>query len=63
MHTCTQHTGAVRQLVYRVQTSSVWAGLVIASAVVHACLIFWEPLTFRESGARWYLALCVTVCL
>ena len=37
------------KLFFKIQTSTTWKWVVIAAAMLHACLVFWEPLTFREA--------------
>ena len=41
--------GIGRKLLFTIQTSGSWEKVVIGAALLHAALIFWEPLTWREA--------------
>jgi len=44
---------ATRQYLYKIQTSKWWDYVVMLAALCHACLVFWEPTSFREAwGTR-----------
>jgi len=48
-HICDNIVHIDRQLLFTMQTSGWWEKVVIGAALLHAALIFYEPLTWREA--------------